>query len=282
VCARAAAATAAAALLIAALPTPAAAQNDPNAGALTVTAGVDFPSVYVFRGIVQESDPGFTMFPWADFGWSLASRDNGVQSIGVNAGVWHSLQTGSSGSDGPSDRIHYQENFYGALALGFGGGYTLSSIFTAYTSPNNMFNTIKEAGFRLSRRQMLNPYGLLAFELGGDGAGQADGGSNTGTYLELGVLPTWNIRNTRATLTVPARIGLSLKNYYELGDQDNKFGFFDVGGLVAYPFTTPGSRFGVWNVHGGIDVYALGTTTQAINDGDKAKVVASVGIGVSY
>ena len=36
---------------------------DPNTGALTFTGGVDLPSKYVFRGLVQEADSGLTLFP---------------------------------------------------------------------------------------------------------------------------------------------------------------------------------------------------------------------------
>ena len=35
----------------------------PNPGALTFTGYLDVPSVYVFRGIVQEADPKLTLFP---------------------------------------------------------------------------------------------------------------------------------------------------------------------------------------------------------------------------
>ncbi len=65
-------AVAGAALMMMALPGVARAQaSDPNPGAVTFTGGLDFPSVYVFRGIVQESDPKLTMFPYADLGFAL-------------------------------------------------------------------------------------------------------------------------------------------------------------------------------------------------------------------
>ena len=48
------------------------AQDDPNPGAITLTTGIDFPSVYFFRGIRQEANPRFTMFAFGDVG--IASR----------------------------------------------------------------------------------------------------------------------------------------------------------------------------------------------------------------
>ena len=56
----------------------------------------------------------------------------------------------------------------------------------------------------------------------------------------------------KATVAVPIKLGFSLKDYYELDDTDNKFGFFSVGGLATVPL---GSHF---NVHGGLEFQALG------------------------
>src|SRR4051794_4969887 len=62
----------AAAAILMAVPSVARAQAaDPNPGGITFTGGVDVPSVYVFRGILQETDPGFTMWPYGDIGLAL-------------------------------------------------------------------------------------------------------------------------------------------------------------------------------------------------------------------
>ena len=257
------------------------APNDPNPGALTFTGYLDAPSVYVFRGIVQESDPKLTLFPAGDIGLALMSGDGGLKSVGVNFGVWHSLQTGSSGSDGPTGKLHYEEDFYATLALGFGGGVGLATTYTSYTSPNGMFPTVKEIAFKVSKTHLVAPYGIVAFELDDDG--QADGGSNKGTYLELGVGPSWPLAGGKATLTIPVKLGLSLKDYYEGFDGDSKFGFFDVGALFTVPISKIPSQFGSWNIHGGVDVYAFGDTTKdKFNEGDGSKVVGLIGIGVTY
>jgi hypothetical protein len=261
----------------------AAAQDDPNPGALTFTGGFDvLPGVpYIFRGIVQESDPEVTFWPYGDIGIALMSGDGAVKSVGVNFGVWNSLHTGSSGLDGSNDGLHYEEDFYATLALGFGGGMTLGTTFTAYTSPNGTFGTVQELSFRVSKSHMLAPYGTVAFEL--DGA--ADGfDTGTGTYLELGVGPSWPLAGGKLTVAVPVKVGLSLNNYYELGsrDNDNRFGFFDIGALVTLPLSKIPRSFGSWNLHAGADVFVFGDTTETFNDGDSSKVVGLVGIGVSY
>jgi hypothetical protein len=275
------------AMLLLALPGAALAQDDPNPGAVTFTGGFDVPTLYFFRGIRQEVDPKVTLWPYGDLGLSLFSGDGGVKSVGVNIGVWNSLQTGSSGFDGPSDRLHYEEDFYATLGLGFGGGVTLGTTFTAYTSPNAMFNTVKEISFKVSAAQMIAPYGLLAFEL--DDSGQADVGSKKGTYLELGVGPVFPLMADGPTLTIPVKLGLSLSDYYEnpATGEDSTFGFFDIGGLLTLPLRGIPSRFGSWNIHGGADLLVFGDTTELFNvdtDGEvkKNKVVGLFGIGVTY
>jgi hypothetical protein len=251
---------------------------DPNTGALTFTGGVDVPTKYVFRGLVQEADSKLTLFPYGDLGISLFSGDGGIKSASVNVGVWHALLTGSSGLDGPNDKLHYEEDFYATLNLGFAQGFSLGTTYTAYTSPNNAFGTVHELAFKVAKSHWLSPYGLIAFELDG----QADGGSNEGTYLELGVGPAWSLADGKATFSVPTKFGFSLSDYYEGADGDEKFGYFQIGGLITAPFTSATSKFGVWSVKGGVDFYAFGDTPKAFNSGDGAKVVALFGIGVVY
>jgi hypothetical protein len=265
------------------------AQNDPNPGALTFTGGLDFPTLYFFRGIRQETDAGLTMWPFGDLGIALHSADEGLRSAAVNIGVWNSLHTGTSGTGGISEKLHYEEDFYATLNLGFGGGITLGTTYMALTSPNNMFATVKELQFKVSKAHMLAPYGFLAFELSEDG--QADGGhtfgGGKGTYLELGVGPSWPLGDGVATLAVPVKLGMGLSNYYERLDDvgnivNDTFGFFDIGGLVTFPLTKVSSSYGSWNFHAGIDFLMFGDTTKAANLGDGSAVVGLFGIGLTY
>ena len=86
--------------------------------------------------------------------------------------MWNALLTGSSGLDGANDKLHYEEDFYTTLTLGFDKGFALATTYTAYTSPNGMFGTAQELMFKVSKTHMLAPYAIIAFELDG----QADGG----------------------------------------------------------------------------------------------------------
>lgn len=249
----------------------------PNAGALTFSGGIDAPSVYVFRGIVQERDPKVTLAPYGDIGLRLKANSDGTKKIGLNIGVWNSLQTGSSGSDGFSGHLHYEEDFYASLSYALTSRFGASATYTAYTSPNFMFDTVKEVSLKVAHSGRFAPYGIVAFELGDNGA---DGGINKGTYVELGAGPSFALG--RMTVAVPLKVGLSASDYYELNGVDHKFGYFDVGATLTLPLSGSSSSFGSWNLHGGIDLLAFGDTTKAINAGEKTKVVGFVGIGVSY
>jgi hypothetical protein len=255
-----------------------------NSGALTFTGGLDVPTLYIFRGIVQEGDSRLTLEPYGDLGIALVSGD-GPGSVRVHVGVWNSLNTGSSGTGGPLKALHYAEQFYATLTVGLGKGVTLTPGYLANSSPNRGYNTIQEINLTLARPGRIAPYGLVAFEL--SDTGQLDGGSKKGTYLELGAGPRMGLPFLHASLTVPAKAGFSLNNYYELFGSDlqyhdNRFGFFQIGGLVTVPISWVAPRFGSWNIHGGADVFRFGTTTTAFNQGNKGKVVGLVGVGLTY
>jgi hypothetical protein len=281
------------------LAVPAAAQTpvastDPNPGKMTLTGSFDGVSTYMFRGIRQHST-GIALWPVSDLGLAVYSGEDTLKSATVNLGTWNSLHTGDTGQDGPTGKLWYESDFYSKLSLGFGGGTSVAALYTAYTSPNNAFTTVKEIAFQVSiddsaslGKAALKPYALVAFEFDTEpGVGQADAGADAGRYLELGVAPGYS--GSRASLAVPVKVGLSLANYYELNTGtaaapifvDNKFGYFSIAGVVTVPLGGTTS-FGAWNVHGGIEFQALGDTTTTLNGGDGQRVIGSVGIGFSY
>jgi hypothetical protein len=288
---RAAAAIAAAALLLWAA--PARAQNaDPNTGAITLSGGFDVLNAYHFRGIPQDEDDfGSIMWPYADLGIGLFEGDGGLKSIGVNLGTWNSLHTGGAGLDGPG-KLWYESDFYATLGFGFGGGTSIGVTYTAYTSPNGMFSTVKEIAFKFAADDSgflggaaVKPYVLIAREFGRDdeelaaGLGQADAGTSLGTYMELGLAPGYSA--SRVSFAIPIKVGLSLGDYYEggLSGEDETFGFFSLAGTVTLPFSSEPTRFGTWNVHGGVEYLRLGERNQGFGEN---QVIGSVGIGFSY
>jgi len=281
-----------AACSVAVLATPAFAQDppkDPNPGAMTLTGAFDIVNQYMFRGIRQNST-GVAMWPAMDLGLAAYSGEGGLKSVGINFGTWNSLHTGDTGSDGASGKLWYESDFYASLGFGFGGGVAFTTTYTSYTSPNNSYSTTKEIMFKLAvddssylGKGAVKPYVIVArefnAELDGLTNGQADGGLNAGTYLELGIAPGYS--GSKAGIAFPIKAGFSLGDYYELAGVDNKFGFFSVAGIVTVPLG-PTTSFGAWNLHGGVEYQALGTTTEAFNGGDSGQVIGSFGIGFSY
>ncbi len=233
-----------------------------------------------FRGIPQD-ESGVIMWPYGDLGFALYSGDGGLKSVGVNVGIWNSLHTGDAGLDGPTEKLWYESDFYATLGLGFGGGTSVGVTYTAYTSPNSLFSTVKEIAFKFAVDDSsylggaaVKPYVLIARELGDV---QADGGLEAGTYLELGIAPGYAM--PRVSLAVPIKVGLSLSDYYEGVDGDEKFGFVSIGGLATVPFSSMPTKFGTWNIHGGVEYLRLGDRNQALGENN---VVGSIGIGFTY
>ena len=269
------------------------AADDPNPGSITITAGVDAVNAYMFRGIRQESEDVIT-WPYLDVGVALFSGDGALKSVNLNIGVWNSLHAGPTGVDGPSGKLWYEGDFYSSLTFGLPAGLSFAGTYTAYTSPNNSFSTVKEIAGKLALDDTqflgvaaIKPYALLAFELDTSlGQGQADGGSTEGTYLEIGAAPGW--ASEKVALSAPMKIGMSLGSYYELNTGtaarpffvDNKFGFFSVAGIVTVPLGGT-TRVGSWNIHGGVEFQALGDTTKVIN-GKNSRTIGTIGFGVVY
>ena len=278
----------AAVMLLVAGAAPAGAQTpaaDPEPKVVTVTGSMDVLNTYMFRGIRQD-DTRAIFWPAVDLGLTAYSGDGGLKSVSFNVGSWNSLHTGDMGKRGPTGKLWYEDDFYATAGLGFAGGVSLGTTFTAYRSPNDSFSTVKEIAFNLGvddsaalGRGALHPYVITAFEFDTQpGLGQADGGEKAGTYLELGVKP--GVTAPHFSVAFPVKTGLSARNYYELDGVDHKFGYFSAAGIVTVPMGS--TTYGAWNVHGGVEFQALGDTTKAINGGKDTKVIALAGIGFSY
>src|SRR5262245_9727613 len=84
----------------AAVATPPAA--DPTPKPVTLTAGMDVASAYMFRGIFQE-DSGFIGQPWIDAALTVYSGKGALSAITLNGGNWDSSHSGPTGTWYESD-----------------------------------------------------------------------------------------------------------------------------------------------------------------------------------
>ncbi len=257
------------------LSSPAWAQ-DP-APVVVVTGGLDVTNQYNFRGIRQNTD-GVSIWPYVDFGFTPFRGDGGLKSVGINVGSWNAIHSQINEADFATDNKWYESDFYATLGLGFSKA-TLSTTYTSYTSPADLFAHVKELAFKLGvddsaalGKGALKPYALVALELGDQG-GQADAGHHNGTYLELGVAPGYS--GSRASLAIPVKVGLSVRNYYEFGGEDETFGYLSIAGIVTVPLGAHA------NIHGGVEFQTFGDTVKAYNGQDSAGL-ASIGLGFAF
>jgi hypothetical protein len=274
-------------------PTPAATPPPPNTGRISLSGGIDVPTDYYFRGIVQETED-FIMQPFFNLTFKLYEADEGVLT-GVNftTGIWNSLHWGPTGD---KDLVGDPHNWYEADAIAglsatFFKDLTLGVTYTAYTSPNGFFNTVQEIalGVNYNDSKLLGPFALnpsllIAFETDG----QADAGRNEGVYMQVGLAPGLTLLDKTSyplTLTFPLTLGLSLSDYYErigVGGGDDTFGYFSMGASLAVPLAFIPPSFGTWQLKATLQGLFLGDNLKAVNGGDGTEIIGTFGIAFSY
>jgi hypothetical protein len=249
-----------------------------------ISGGVDVASQYFFRGVRQNST-GLVVWPYGGLTVRALSNKGALERLAIGFDFWNSLNSGDTGSDGPAAQAWYESRLSGALDLRFDQGVTVTTSYTTYISPNDLFTTAKEIGVKVAiddarwfGRAAVRPYAFVGFEIDtAPGAGQLDGGLHAGRYLEVGATPGYS--GPRANFTVPVKVGLSLDDYYELGDTDNAFGFASLGGFVSVPLGGA-SKIGQWQLRGGVELHWFGETTKAFNGDDGFQPTALVGIAI--
>jgi hypothetical protein len=268
--------------LMTALPASAQQSSPSQNGAVHVAATIDFMNQYMFRGVRQNST-GMAMWPAVDVGVNVHSGDGKLKAVRVGGAFLSSLHTGDTGRQGPTGKLWYESRMSGSVGLRFAGGGVLDATYAVFTSPNEMFTTVKEIAVRAALEGrpafgvQLDPYALVAVEMdAGPGDGQLDGGLHAGRYLEIGIAPRFVAG--RVALSVPVTTGLSIGDYYELAMDDRTFGFVTVGGVVSVPLRRSGTGL---SLRGGVHYHALGAATKFFNGGDRSAVVGSIGLAVS-
>ena len=266
------------------LPVSAQQSSPPENGAVHVGVTIDFMNQYMFRGVRQNST-GIAMWPAVDVGVNVHSGDGTLKAVRVGGAFLSSLHTGDTGRRGPTGKLWYESRVSASMGLRFSGGAALDTTYAVFTSPSEMFTTVKEVSVRASIAGLpalgvsLDPYVLMAFEIdAAPGEGQLDGGLHAGKYLELGIAPRFAAG--RVALSVPVTTGLSVGDYYELAMDDRTFGFVTIGGVASVPLRRRAEAG--WHLRGGVHYHALGAATKAFNGGDRSAVVASIGLGAGW
>ena len=273
----------------------------PNTGAISVSAGVDFISQYIWRGIPQQ-DQGVILQPTATITASLWSRGDWSLNVFVNS--WNSVHSTNAGYPGVTGGWYEGDWTFGA-SVTTPGGFTVTPSFVIYHSPNNSFTETQEIDVNIAYDDSplwgdtgipdwsgLQPYVLLAVETAG-GADSLGTAGDLGTYLELGIAPGFTLiqsKNYPVTLSFPMKLGLSIDKYNEYVDasgatQNPTFGSFDGGIMFSVPLTFIPVQFGEWEAHAGVHFVQLNNSYvhNVVGSGyDALRILGTAGISMSY
>jgi hypothetical protein len=269
-------------------------EKGPNTGRISISAGVDFPTDYYFRGIKQET-AGAIIQPYGDLTFKLWDGVPAFGNLALTIGTWNSLHFGPTGTDGPNadPKMWYESDFYTKVGWTMFEDFNAGLIYTAYMSPNDFFDTVQELavslGFNDSKYTgklldglSLNPNVLVAFEV----KGQADAGSQKGVYVQLGLTPTYTFNTGGAypiTVTTPVLAGFSLGEYYEFGTgDDTTFGYFQGGVGLSVPLAFIPASFGSWQFKTGVNFLRVNGNLKDVNSRDRNEVIGTVGIAFTY
>jgi hypothetical protein len=280
--------------------------QDPPPKVVSGTLGLDITSQYFFRGLLQQND-GLILQPSLELGYGLyqADDDSSLRSLDLKFGLWNSLHNDSGSA---ALGVWYESDFFVELASRLGERLTTGVQYVAYQNPNRVTPTnpafsqrnqpVEELVFTFdfNDRGMwlesidggLQPSLVLAFELDGQREVATVNGGHSGVYLGVGVEPSFvvgQIGDGDLTLTLPATLGLSLRDYYERtngGGNDDFFGYLDVGAELSAPLKFLPARMGPWQGEVGLHLLLLGDNNRARNSGDTSELILSAGLSTYF
>jgi hypothetical protein len=248
--------------------------------------GVDFTNAYIFRGIVQE-DQGFIAQPWAELDYNVYSSETGfIRDLTIGAGVWNSFHDQETLASSSPTWL-YETDWYPVVYLTLPAGFSLTTNYYFYTSPNDAFSTVQELNLKLKwddsealGRFALAPWVNFAIE-----THRTSFGPNEGVGVQLGVEPTlYSFEHDRypVTFTFPMELGLSIDDYYEdASGSENTFGYFTWGVKASVPLAFIPKELGAWSFGVAAKGYVFSSDlANAANDGDdlQYQVVGSLGV----
>lgn len=271
--------------------------------AIDGTLSADLTTHYFFRGLIQE-DQGVIFQPAIDLNVGLWEGEGDVTSFGLLLGQWNSLHsgpTGSSGSASNSPSSWYESDFYVGANLDFAAGFNVAANWVSYTSPNGSYDTINEINVAVGFDDSgwygesgfggLAPTVTLALETDGQtDQGAEPSGTDEGIFVGFGVAPEFSLGKLgegeaapEMTLAVPFNVGFSFSDYYEDGDgDDDRFGYWDVGGVVSMPLSSVPTRFGDWTLTAGVTAVFLSGNQKDLNHDEGFELVGTVGLSIGF
>jgi hypothetical protein len=260
------------------------AQDDPAPDAPEAEAGLsyegelDWVTAYFFDGY-NAGDEGLFLQPSFTVSGEAYANDDWTITPWGNA--WANV------TDQKYDRMDYWDE----LDLGVGSDFATSRwTFGAqaiyYTSPADTFDDIVELGASASFDDSevnklpfaLNPKATFFVEA-------MDNGGPEGSYLEMGIEPTFAIGQVHGLeIAVPLITALNINDYYfDIDSSGNEDGGQIQFGYVAASVNATYKVNENWYVTGGVQyLIMLADSTEDANDGDDDAWVGMLGVGFSY
>ncbi len=230
---------------------------------LSIDGELDYTSAYFFRGTRNTDGPNLSAS--LNLGYVAYETDSLTLKPFVN--VW-GLATDESYSR--MDHFYELDATVGVEATV--GSLTLAVEYLYYSSPGDAFDDVHELGLTLSldNKGFLNPSLGVYREVKGDRVG------GDGTYLEVGIAPSFDVGNV--SMTVPVKVGMSLDNYFTKSDGSSDFlGYGSVGVVAIYPLNDN------WHLSAGVEYLRLfSDDTKAANNGDRDQFIGTLGVGFAY
>ncbi len=254
---------------------------------LHLSFNVDFTSMYIGRGYMQESG-GFIVQPSAVVNYDIYKSEDLI--LTANFGNWSSFHDRrTNAKEENSFKAAWYEADYTAGLSATMGEFTVGLSYGWYTSPSGAFSETQEflvaASYddsKLLGAFAVKPTVLIAFETG---VGTLDG-FDRGTFCQVGISPGIDLPVSEAwvpRLELPVNVGLSLNNYYqEPGSRkDETFGFVAVGPRLSMPLPF-GDGFGTWKLNAAATWWFLGDHVSQFNNKDDTEVQLTIGVSVSF
>jgi hypothetical protein len=238
---------------------------------LTIEGELLWTNAYVSDGYVI-TDEGLILQPQVTLAYEAYSSENLTLTPWFN--VWANV----------TDEEYNKGDYFDELDLAAGleaatGPITLGAQFTWYTSPVDSFDDIHELGFSVSLDDQsltewpisLNPYAALYIET-------RDRGGPEGSFVELGIEPTYAIEDWNLTLSLPITTAFNVdEQYFDDDGDDELLGYVMIGFSARYDITDN------WYAAAGVEYWILtADSTEASNDGDDTQWVGKVAVGFSY
>lgn len=248
----------------------------------TLTGGIDYTNAYYCRGYLYEDSRPIVQ-PYATLAAPVYSSDD--FSITPNIGTWHSIHAADTGAE-KDPRSWFEADYRVGSDFTY-HNWTLNVSYYWYTYPSGALKGIDELDFCLSYNDAelmkkaglpftLNPYVTWAFET-------LDGNGALNQYVELGMVPSYEIPNTPVRLSLPLAVGLSPNGYYTRDDGSvETLGFASAGVLMSVKLPVP-AKMGDWKLNTSVTYIRLyADSVKTSNEGDKDDVIAKIGLGFAF